>query len=450
VLPRFELVHRSRPVALIAEERRTGFVAPFAAVEAELGTHDLAGRVGCGFTAGGVRLEGWYDGGRRLAGLDVTDARGLTTHHRSRRHGRPPTPPDALATTLTGVWLTVLTRHDGEWTVRGRVDLRPFAEPRSPELLAELTAYAGWSPREPAGPTPVTSWRSGTFGRLGVRDVQPVTDTEGEPLWRDGRLLLTMTHAGPGFAATGHCGVWAMEPESFGLTPLSTLYFRRDGLVHGDHATHLVRDGDRWLVAASTWGDFDRSWVGITLAETAADLLSGEHVLDAAPVELPLAGLPHQTVAAWDPQLARIDGHWHLAFVAARKFWSFHPVLARASRPGALADFELVASADDRTGTEGPQLRRICGEWRLLASDGPDNPPELARRFPVFDLALREVGPLDAAYPTNIPWPSVVEHDGEWLMPTFDGTRYGGKLPGYGTHGDLLVLRARPAPAGDG
>ena len=53
MLPAFEIVHRLRPVALVAWERTTGFVAPYAAVEAELGTHDVAGRVVAGFRGPG-------------------------------------------------------------------------------------------------------------------------------------------------------------------------------------------------------------------------------------------------------------------------------------------------------------------------------------------------------------------------------------------------------------
>ena len=64
MLPAFEIVHRLRPVTLVARERTTGFVAPYAAVETELGTHDVAGRVVAGFRGpDGLRLEGWYDGG---------------------------------------------------------------------------------------------------------------------------------------------------------------------------------------------------------------------------------------------------------------------------------------------------------------------------------------------------------------------------------------------------
>jgi len=442
VLPPFEIVHRTRPVTLVAEERRSGFVAPFVAIEVELGTDEVGGRVACELTApGGVHLSGWYDGGSRWAGLDVTDASGRTTHHRSQRHGRPDTPPDALAATLTGRWLSVLTRSAGRWTVRGRTRLPARLDPRCPELVAGLTADVAWTAREPGGPTPVAAWCSGTFGQLGLRDTHLVTGSDGTPVEVDGRLFLTATHAGPGFADTAHCGVWSWDPATDELRPTAKLWFRRDGRVLGDHATHLVRHEDRWLVATSTWGDFDRTTMGVTLAETDADLLAGEHVLDGRPLALPL---PAGDVGAWDPHLTLIDGHWHVAFVAARKYFDFRPALARARERGRLDGFELLGTAEDRTATEGTVIARIGDQWRVLASDGRDNPAGLRGRFPVFDLALREVGVLDAPYPTNIPWPSVVQRDGVWSMVTFDGTAYGGELAGYGSHGDLVVLRTVP------
>ena len=35
--------------------------------------------------------------------------------------------------------------------------------------------------------------------------------------------------------------------------------------------------------------------------------------------------------------------------------------------------------------------------------------------------------------------------DGTWSLLTFDGTPAGGRLAGYGTHGDLVVMREAPA-----
>jgi hypothetical protein len=43
----------------------------------------------------------------------------------------------------------------------------------------------------------------------------------------------------------------------------------------------------------------------------------------------------------------------------------------------------------------------------------------------------------------------VPEGDG-WLMLTFDGTRYGGAVLGYGTHGDVVVMRAQGADTWNG
>jgi len=138
-----------------------------------------------------------------------------------------------------------------------------------------------------------------------------------------------------------------------------------------------------------------------------------------------------------------IDGTWHLSWVAARRFFDFRPVLGRAPTPA--GPWELVGVADDRSATEGGVIVETDAGWRLLASDGPEGPSGRQRRYPVFDLELREVGALDAAYGSNIPWPSVVRLQpggSAWAMLTFDGTGYGGDVPGYGTHGDVLVLRS--------
>ena len=364
MLPAFEIVHRLRPITLVARERTTGFVAPYAAVETELGTHDVAGRVVAGFRGSdGLRLEGWYDGGRRLAGLDLTDAAGRTTHHRSRRHGRPDTPPEAIATTLTGRQLTVLTRNDGTWTARARVDLGDRVTTGDPEVLAGLEADIAWLPRAPGDRSPVTSWRAGTFGQLGVRDVGLVTGADGSPVERDGLLFLTMTHAGPGFFDTAHTGVWSFDPETLAVEHRGDLYLRRDGTVLGDHAVHLVRDGDRWLLASSTWGDFDRTTMAITLATSTDDLLAGEHVLDTEPLDLPTADLPGRVVGTWDPHLVQVDGRWHLAFVAARRFFDFYPALGEPEGHGQ----HCQADQQQRPGAERRRdpRRSVDGESRV-------------------------------------------------------------------------------------
>ncbi len=320
----------------------------------------------------------------------------------------------------------------GAWVVRGVVDLRDRIDTHAEAWLADLRAEGA-------------ALRA--FGQLGLRDVRLVTHADGSAYTRDGALLLTATSAGPGFFDTAHSSVWSLHPATWTLTHLSDVFFRRPDQagVYGDHASHLLRvaddeAGERWLFATSTWGDFDLHRTGAsvaaTLAETDADLLQGRHVLDTRPLRLPTDGL--SSVGVWDPHLVRTDEGWLAAYVSARKFFRFHPVVASGPSLDAL---ELRGAAGHLRETEGPTLHRLTTDdstdgWVVLASDG------VARRYLVLDLEAGVTGEVDAPYPSNIPWPSVVEHDGALLMIGFDGKPAGGRLVGYGSHGALQVSRA--------
>lgn len=424
-LPRFEHVATIRPVELARPGVLTQALAPYVAV-----VHDSGEPVELTLTSGQDRLTVAYDG--TGFSLTVTDATG-TTQHRSRRSGRPDGPVDRVALTLTGTRLAVLGHEVGHevgsgagWVVRGVVDLRDRIDPHAEAWLADLRAEGG---------------ALQAFGQLGLRDVRLVTHADGSAYTRGGEVLLTATSAGPGFFDTAHTSVWSLDPATWALTHLSDVFFRRPDRtgVYGDHASHLLRvddeDGERWLFATSTWGDFDHHRAGATvtatLAETDTDLLQGRHVLDTRPWHLPTDGLA--SVGVWDPHLVRTDEGWLAAYVSARKFFRFHPVVAAGPSLDALA---LRGAASHLKETEGPTLHRTGDEWVVLASDG------VARRYLVLDLEAGVTGEVDAPYPSNIPWPTVVEHDGQTLMVGFDGEPVGGRLVGYGSHGALQVSRA--------
>jgi hypothetical protein len=415
-LPRFTEVARRRPVDLIVPGSSLAeVVAPYAAVTGP-GSLELA--------SGTDRLVGRYDGG--AVWLEVTTG-GRTTEHRSRRFARPDGPVEEVALALTGTHATALTREDGRWVARSRVDLRHRIDTRDEAWLGRLASDAP---------------RAGRFGQLGLRDVRVVSNADGSAYPMGERLVLTATSAGPGFFDTAHTSVWSLDPDTLELRHLSDLYFRRPDApgAYGDHATHLVRDGDRWLVATSTWGDFDRrrpgATVGVTLAETDGDLLAGRHLLDTTWLDLPTDGL--RSVGVWDPHLVRTDDAWLVGFVSAPAFFTFHPALATGPT---LDDLTLRAAATGRTATEGTTLVRLDDQWRVLASDGREGPRRLRERYPVFDLDLRETGTVAAPYPTNIPWPTLVRTADSWLLVAFDGTRHGGRIAGYGTHGDVVFMR---------
>ncbi len=440
MLPPFVAAGRTRPVSLLRADAGAtleGAVAPYVGVAAELaGTQPVA----LSLVSGETELCGTFaDGG---LGLEITSG-GQTTRHRSRRHGRPDEPPTAVALTLTGVHVGVWSQRAGAWTLRGRVDLttdlpHPI-DPRDDGWLGDLRATQTGA---------VEDLRAGVFGQLGLRDLRLVTHADGAAYRLDDApdtVFLTATSAGPGFFDTAHTSVWALSTTALELTHRADLFFRRPDRpgVFGDHATHLVRDAGRWLVATSTWGDFDRTrkgaGVAVTIARTDADVLHGGHVLDTEPLALPTGDLT--SVGVWDPHLARTDDGWLVAYVSARRFFSFHPVLA--SGPD-LDQLSLRGAATDRRATEGPTLARVEDRWRLLASDGRDNRRGRRARYPVFDLDLHEIATLDAPYPTNIPWPTLVETGDGWLMVGFNGRRYGGPLVGYGSHGDVVFARTAP------
>jgi hypothetical protein len=62
---------------------------------------------------------------------------------------------------------------------------------------------------------------------------------------------------------------------------------------------------------------------------------------------------------------------------------------------------------------------------------------------------MAQVGTLDAPHPSNIPWPTVFPAPASrdrtrWMMVTFDGTAYYRDVLGYGTHGKVVVMQAKP------
>lgn len=442
MIPRLEVVQRLRPVDLVAPGAALAWdgpgrhalprPAPYAAASARLAGH---GRLSLALESGADRLEVTLEDS--ALSLTVT-AGGRTTGHRSRRHGRARS-PEAVGIALTGTHLTAWSRESDGWVVRARVDLDERLDTRDEAWLAGLAlAVAG----------PVGAVEAGAFGQLGLRDLRFVTDQGGRPLRDDGALWLTATSAGPGFFDTGHTSVWRLGLDSgrptdgWQLNHTGDVYFRRPDRpgVHGDHATHLVRGDAGWLVATSTWGDFDAAdpdrWVSMTCARTATDVRAGEHVLDTTPLTVPSDGL--DSVGTWDPHLVHTGQEWLVAYVSASRYFRFHPCLAGGP---ALDDLVLRGADTERRATEGVTLLELDGQWRVLASDGRDGRRTQSERMPVLDLDLAEVGVLDAPYPTNIPWPTLARLDDGWLMVTFDGTTAGGPLPGYGTHGDVVVMR---------
>ncbi|WP_222266466.1 hypothetical protein [Modestobacter marinus] len=354
-----------------------------------------------------------------------------------------PEPAGQVAVVVNENQVTVLAAPAGDALcplLTSRDPVRTALDLRDPAVLGGLQYAWGAGGGSAAG---VRRVRAGLSGPVGVRDPQVVRRPDGTPYVVDGRLYLTMTSAGLGFFQQAHWGVWTLDlADPARLEQVGALFSARDGRVLGDHAGHLVVDepAGRTIVVVSSWGDHDTA-VGVHVRHTTTseDLLTGVHVLETERLDLPTEE------SAWDPSLALLDGRWHLAFVECLAFsprYTFHPALAVATGADYAQGLRLVAADASLEQTEGSLLTPIGGEWYVLASDGD------GRRYPVYDLRLRRLGDLAAPYGTNIPHPAVVRagqgRRAPWWLLTFDGTAWHEDVLGYGTHGDFVVLGARP------
>jgi hypothetical protein len=458
--PRFELVGRFRPFEVLSpgfvavSERggrvqglvRSGYSppAPFTAVTVEIdpacAVPTLAGlaaagpahRAAAGNTAAPDHLLAVHEPATGRVGIEIRTGGVATVLAERRVRGRVrrmafvlcENQPTVLVDTGRG-WRAVATEKH---RVASRIDFRV------PATLTRFTAT--WGAR---GGGTVGAVAAGPFGMAGLRDLHVVAHADGTPyLGDDGRMYLTATCAGLGFFTQAHWGVFAYHPGRVegGLEQTAHLYSRRGGMLLGDHAGQIVRDGDRWHVAVSSWGDFTpERGVHVRHLTTGEDLLHGLHVLDTERTPMPTRR------GSYDPGMTRIDGRWHVSYVesVSHRPSRFHPALAVGPQgAGSWYDgLQRVGEVDELDFCEGPVLGRVDGQWRVLASDGK------ARSYPVFDLAMRRVGDLDAPYGSNLPHPNVVDlPDGSRLILTFDGTPHARRVLGYGTHGDVLVLRA--------
>ena len=358
-----------------------------------------------------------------------------------------PVEPFRLACVINENRVTVLVAEgDGEeWqpVITVRDEVSGLTDLRDPAVLGALEYACGGS-----GGATLLRVRAGYSGAVGLRDPHVVRRPDGTPVVRDGRLFVTATNAGLGFFQQAHWAVWAFDVADPAARPtqVAALFSERDGLLLGDHAGALVLDEEEGgLVLVSSWGDHTpERGVHVRHATVRGlDLLSGVHVLRTERLALPT------TVSAWDPSPARVGDRWYLAFTECTSFgpprYVFHPALAATSDPAPTSGLVRVGADDALEQAEGTILQRLGGSWHLLASDRD------AAEYPMYDLGVRRVGSLRAPYGSNIPHPMVFSTGrrgrGPWWMVTFDGTPWHEDVLGYGTHGDLVLLRGRgPGP----
>jgi len=360
--------------------------------------------------------------------------------------------------------------------------------------------------------------QAGYFGEAGVRDPHVVQYADGAPYIKDNKLYFTLTNAGLGFFEKAHWGVWTMDLSDYTkIEQVGNIFWKNadnppDGdpgdpnKVLGHHAGQIIRDEarDRWIVVASSWGDFSpqggveisggdvRDGGTITYPDRdgyeppvdiiyderplSKNLLTGVTILTGK--RHPVNDEPFPTEGKWDPGLTRINGRWYMGYVIALDLFSdFQPALARSPKDADHTAVKFVGADWEKRATEGSIIQKLGGEWRMFASTGDDEPAEFQNRYPIYflraanpevdetDRALAEAGAgqrlqfdgyLDAPHPTNIPHPMIVpiriRRNGrtytKYIMITFNGDQFFERVLGYGTHGDFFVMQAEQTVRG--
>src|SRR5215203_1543718 len=359
--------------------------------------------------------------------------------------------------------------------------LSQYVDLRDPEVLAQYKY--GFGVRGDGGSIVLDKVQAGYWGRAGVRDPHVCTWADGTPYIKDNKLYLTLTNAGCDFFSTAHWGVYTIDLSDYAspdaLEEVAKIFFEREEndpdkevKVFGDHAGHIVYDDatGKFLVGASTWGDFTYRGVQINYTRTSENVLGGVHVLtEVQKLDLPpTPGITYTNRGNWDPHFVRIAGEWYVAFVDSPSQgspWWHYPALAKGSTLERV-DLELVGAESDLNQTEGVVMQKFGGVWYLLCSSGQDElgdedagPKTYRIYLPERDedpnnkpagYGLKFFGKLDAPYVSNIPHPMVTPiPDGgntKWIMLTFDGTDFYGwdqernPILDYGTHGDFYVM----------
>jgi hypothetical protein len=358
-----------------------------------------------------------------------------------------------------------LIKRDVRFETGGALDLR--------DATVLATYKNGFGARATSGAIVLGAVEAGYFGEAGVRDPHVVQYADGTPYIKNNKLYFTLTNAGLGFFEKAHWTVWTMDLSDYTKTEQvgNIFWHNAEGdstKVLGHHAGQIVLDEAkrRWIVLVSSWGDFgpqggdlgnfgtvtypDNPPVDILYddkLDSNVDLLSGVHILTGN--RHPVNDLPYKTEGKWDPGLTRIGDRWYLSYVIALDlFTDFQPALARSASGADHTALEFVGADWGKRATEGPVIQKLGGKWRVLASCGDDEPPELHDKYPMYTLDMVFDGYLNAPHPTNIPHPMVVPipllstGNTKYILITFNGTQYYIDLLGYGTHGDFIVMEA--------
>lgn len=262
----------------------------------------------------------------------------------------------------------------------------------------------------------------------GQADPQVIQYSDGTPYIKDGRLYLCMTTRGFEQIPDSYQGVYSLGLVGYDLRLEGALFFgENDGVLHGYHASKVVRHGDEWLVLTTTHGGAKHT---LAWARTEADILHGIHYLECRELDFPHNDRAGSAFNAEDPDFfydAKAK-RWRLAYCALKDRSYVTYLCESKSWNGGYRQI-AVSEQDNNTGI---RITSVGGK-RYVLSGGTDT------TFHIYEYpSLKYAGNFKQEFPNGgfRGWPTIVPvrygNYERYLWITFDRGAQTGRYS-YGT-----------------
>lgn len=262
----------------------------------------------------------------------------------------------------------------------------------------------------------------------GQADPQVIQNSDGTPFIRDGRLYLCMTTRGFELIPDSYQGVYSLGLTGYDLRLEGALFFcENDGILHGYHATKVVRHENEWLLLTTTHGGTKHT---LAWAKTDADILHGIHYLECSELDFPHNDKASSGFNAEDPDFfydAKAK-RWRLAYCALKdKSYVTYLCESRKWNGG----YRQIAESEQNNNT-GIRITTVGGK-RYVLSGGTGT------TFYIYEYpSLKYAGTFRQEFPNGgfRGWPTIVPvrcgNYERYLWITFDRGAQTGRYS-YGT-----------------
>lgn len=277
------------------------------------------------------------------------------------------TPPFSLGMSIVANNVTAWVKQSGgAWTAVTNFDISSIFNFKTMSLTTWKSQLIFDSASTHPCTLSVQSLKIGSFGGVAIRDICPLTSTDGTPIMNGSVATVTATLADP--ADANYCGILTYDVINKVLTQTGVVFVNRSSALQNDTASHLIQDGTGgYYFFITTWGNFGSGASAINILykhETTLNLSSGVNAV-ASMAQLTLPGIPSGG-GSYDPFAVLNGSTWNLAFtVGPSSSDQYYPALASSAN---LSTWSSVGADTASILFEGTRISKIGGSYTVLAS----------------------------------------------------------------------------------